>query len=974
MTTLTPFLAACPPRPISQAADQYAAELISGIREELSTPERATDFLQTTHLTSSTRDLLRMIMDRMENGASSTSPSIFQLYSRYGGGKTHGMLVVAAAALHPHLNYWQETAQTKASSARVVAFNGENSSPTTGMNLDGQGLRAKSLAGYLLFHLGGAEALHQFHEGDERLTDPGADEFRRLIGNQPTIIMIDELVHYINRVRQRIDSGDQISLEGALSTVSALAAAVSSCPNAVLIITSPEDAHELLSDQGPASQGDAFQADALILIDVLDRINSQLARQTQPLAPSEEADLPAILRARLFYRVDEQAREQTTSAYASVASKNSRSSDILSEDRFRDCYPFHPSVLNLITGRLSANRNFQRVRGTLRLLGNTVLTLRNGNDPTSLIHPHHIDPNIPGVRSEMINRIGFESLDPAIDTDVVGANSTSAKLGEEIAGQAAKTVLIGTLAPDNVNGLYDDQIADAILSPDHQDYGVVATGVQSFLSRAIHVDDNAGSARKRFSREPNVMKQLIEVRDSIRADTQNLEALLRRTITSAYSGGSRQNPQMRVTVFPNRASNVPDDPEQVHLGIVNPDFFNWADYIDSTMQMNSNDLVDLYSHNMGNNGTEPRRFRNNAMFLAPQDRNLESTRESIATMEAADRLLKDPNQNIPEHRIETLKGIRAEAEKNATTGIQNKWSHLICPGISDNLRWPTSSSTLEHRPLSSAADPAGNGQKQIIDQLGDRILHGTGANINPSAWAQIQVLRREEGITLRDLRENFSSRPAERSVLNQEAWLNLVKTGIQNGGLYVETQAGEINPQNGYDTNWLAWATPHKPDRTKDTQKEEEIHEGGEEEEKQEDDDIVLVKPKFIETDFTQAGVAANAVREFMGSQGYTWDKMKSCTITATTPEFADHVASIPQGAGEGILMSLTAYNEAINLELRSLSPQDFKKFSSSARRMLQLAEVGTADVTIRTDAKGAEVILGKLNNSHTARIRAEFE
>ena len=98
------------------------------------------------------------------------------------------------------------------------------------MNLDDLGNRAKSLAGYLLFHLGGAEALQQFREGDERLTDPGADEFRRLIGNQPTLIMIDELVHYINKVRQRIDSGDQISLEGALSTISALASAVSSCP------------------------------------------------------------------------------------------------------------------------------------------------------------------------------------------------------------------------------------------------------------------------------------------------------------------------------------------------------------------------------------------------------------------------------------------------------------------------------------------------------------------------------------------------------------------------------------------------------------------------------------------------------------------------------------------------------------------------------------------------------------------------
>ena len=718
MTMLKPFLTACPPRPISQAADQYAAELINGIREELSTPEKATDFLQTTYLTSTTRDLLRMAMDRMENGESSTSPSIFQLYSRYGGGKTHGMLVVAAAALHPQLGYWKETAETPAFSARVVAFNGENSNPTTGMNLDDQGHRAKSLAGYLLFHLGGPDALQQFQEGDERLTDPGADEFRRMIGDQPTIIMIDELVHYINKVRQRIDSGDRISLDGALSTISALAAAVSSCPNAVLIITSPEDAHELLSDQGTAGQGDAYRADALILIDLLDRINSQLARQTQPLAPSEETDLPAILRAKLFYSIDGEAQAQTTSAYAAVASRNSRTNDILSEEKFRESYPFHPSVLNLITGRLATNRNFQRVRGTLRLLGNTILTLRNGNDPSPLVHPHHVDPGIAAVRNEMINRIGFESLDPAIDTDVIGTNSTAAKMGEEIAVQAAKTVLIGSLAPDNVNGLYDDQIADAILSPEHQDYGVVATGVQSFLGRAIHVDDNAGSARKRFSREPNVMKQLIEVRDSIRGDTQNLEALLRRAITSAYSGGGRQNPQMRVTIFPNRASNVPDDPDQVHLGIINPDFFNWADHLDSTMTMSTGDLVELYSHNNANNGMEPRRFRNNAMFLIPQDRNLETIRDSIATMEAADRLLKDPNQHIPEHRRKTLESIKCDSEKNATTGIQAKWSHLICPGTSDNYRWPTSSSTLEHRILPSASDPAGNGQKPILDQLG----------------------------------------------------------------------------------------------------------------------------------------------------------------------------------------------------------------------------------------------------------------
>ena len=119
-----------------------------------------------------------------------------------------------------------------------------------------------------------------------------------------------------------------------------------------------------------------------------------------------------------------------------------------------------------------------------------------------------------------MNRIGFESLDPAIDTDVTGPNSTAAKMEDELAVETARTMLIGTLAPDNINGLFADQIADAILSPEHEDYGIVTTAVRAFLNQAIHVDDNADSDRKRFSQEPNVMKQLIEARDSIRPTPQ----------------------------------------------------------------------------------------------------------------------------------------------------------------------------------------------------------------------------------------------------------------------------------------------------------------------------------------------------------------------------------------------------------------------------------------------------------------------
>ena len=191
-----------------------------------------------------------MAMDRIALGRQSTSPSVYQLYSRYGGGKTHSLLLLAAAAKYPHLPYWQDVTQCDPVSAKVVAFDGEKHNVVNGTELDEQGNRARSLAGYLLYHLGGVAALHDFGEGDTTLADPGSETFRRLIGDEPVIIVIDELVHYINRVNQRAQADSRISSEGVLTTLSALINAVTNSPRAVLVVTTPEDAHPLLEGSG----------------------------------------------------------------------------------------------------------------------------------------------------------------------------------------------------------------------------------------------------------------------------------------------------------------------------------------------------------------------------------------------------------------------------------------------------------------------------------------------------------------------------------------------------------------------------------------------------------------------------------------------------------------------------------------------------------------------------------------------------
>ena len=982
MNDLTPLLTACPPRPIAQAGDQYAADIIRGLDEELATSETAADFLEATHLTKPTADFLRMAMERIALGRDSVSPSVYQMYSRYGGGKTHSLLLLAAAAKYPGLAYWPDTAQCAPVTARVIAFDGEKHNVISGAELDQDGSRARSLAGYLLYHLGGPAALHDFSAGDDTLSDPGSDAFRRLIGAEPMVIVIDELVHYISRVNQLAASDARISAEGVLTTLSALANAVVNSPRAVLVITTPEDSHALLEERAPATAGDAHHADALALTDMLDRVNSQLGRVMHPVAPSGEADLPAILRKRLFYRVDETARQDTANAYAAVAARNGRGSAGLDYQSFYDAYPFHPLLLYIITGRLAANRNFQRVRGTLRMLGNALLEMQNEGSAAALAHPHHVTPRSARIRSEVVNRPGFSELDPAIETDIVGRNSTAAKTDSDLAEAAAVTMLLGTIAPENSNGLYADQIADALLAPERDDFGVIANAIAQFLSRAIYVDDSPDTQRKRFSKDANVMKELLEARDTIVANTTLMSDLLRQAIASAYGGVIRRGDQLEIMVFPSRQSNVPDNPDRATLGIINPGHWNWAEAGNPVNGMSNKDLLDLHRHGSGSDGAALRQYPNNALLLAAHDANLSRIREDIATMEAAERLLKDPSRPLPEHRRETLENIRAASEKNATTGIQNKFTHLFSAGNSPQHQWPEIHSHLEHRMLESITDAAGKGQDSILQALGDRALRGAAAGLSKNAWARVGIITAESGCSLGELRDYFARTPDARIVINDATWRAVIANGVSNDALYIKTPSGEVNP-TGYDPDWRVWvkgyepAPPPVPDPTPVPVRDP-------------DHGPVPVRdpdhgpgpepgsgPGIRPTEFTSGklpGKAAyEAVIRFMTDNDHDWAGLTSCQVKGTTPALADQIASIAQGDDAGIAITMRAQNQRLQVGVNSAPPSEFKDYSGPARRMMNKAGVGAADVSVHLEPDAARRVLEKLNNRDEANISVSF-
>ena len=179
-------------------------------------------------------------------------------------------------------------------------------------------------------------------------------------------------------------------------------------------------------------------------------------------------------------------------------------------------------------------------------------------------------------------------------------------------------------------------------------------------------------------------------------------------------------------------------------------------------------------------------------------------------MEAAERLLKDPSRPLPQHRRDTLDTIHASAEKNAITGIQNKFTHLFSAGNSPQHQWPENHSHLEHRLLEAITDVSGKGQENIIKTLGDQALHGGSAGLSRSVWERVSILSGAQGVSIKELREYFARTPDARIVINEATWKAMIANGVNNDALVVMTPAGEINPPS-YNQNWSVWIKGREP-------------------------------------------------------------------------------------------------------------------------------------------------------------------
>jgi predicted AAA+ superfamily ATPase len=225
---------------------------------------------------------------------------------------------------------------------------------------------------------------------------------------------------------------------------------------------------------------DAFAEENEFIASMMAELESVSGRKATNLNPTRGDETAKVLRRRLFAKIDDARAGDVISAYRDLWNYHR---DLLPEQarrattvaEFWQTYPFHPDLLDTLTGKTATIGGFQRVRGMLRILAKTVATVWDKR-PTdaSAIHLHHIDLGVEAIRREFTTRLQQAANTPAIINDIAGSPEKPA-LAQEIDAKhfkgllpygsyVARTVFVHTLAFNNdLKGVAPDHLRYSIL-------------------------------------------------------------------------------------------------------------------------------------------------------------------------------------------------------------------------------------------------------------------------------------------------------------------------------------------------------------------------------------------------------------------------------------------------------------------------------------------------------------------------------
>jgi hypothetical protein len=684
MATLKPITKTCEPRDDvlegGLADAHFAADLDMIVRDAASYPVYgdAEQFFSITHPTRGLRRLLERAFGRLSGAkVEGAEHGVIRSQTSFGGGKTHGLIAayhLARGAKPSNIAKFIDPALVP-EDCQVAAVVGDALDPIAGVVTNGS--RSVTMWGEIAAQLGSYEAMRA---NDEERTAPGSGTWNTVIGDRPTLIIIDEIALHL---RQLASSGNEdvrrqaTAVPAFLKSLFQLAGAKT---NVVVIVTLATRADAMgketsdIEDLMAEGEG-AFQ-------EVMADTKSVLARSESIIRPADDAEIAAILKTRLFKEIDAKAAEVAGDSYKTfyedLAAKGvnlpgGADQPTAYGDQVRESYPFHPELIRVLDKRLGTIPNFQRARGALKLLAEVIAGIWGSGKDTEIINVADIDLDADPVLTHLTVGLGRDDYEGVARVDIAGEASHASALDRtrfagkaRYATRAATTTFVHSLEQVATAGAgRGDYLLGTMLVGD--DPATVEEALAALAERAWHLDYDG--SRYRFLTEPNANAIVAEEARNIPNSqvSQELEDRIRKAFPDDGPVKARFGPTGPVDV-PNEA--------RLQLVVIHHD--------DATITArNATDIpdrvVEIREHAGSAGGF--RTYRNGVVFLVADADQVQSMKDRLRFAMATQRIATSPDrlsQFSPEVRkkIETLADTAALETKVA---IARCYSHLYYP-------------------------------------------------------------------------------------------------------------------------------------------------------------------------------------------------------------------------------------------------------------------------------------------------------
>jgi hypothetical protein len=751
----------------------FAAQLDQVVRDPTKYPVYGdpTAFFAVTHPTEGLKRLLSSTFGRLSGQSGKIEGAehgVVRFQTSFGGGKTHGLIAayhLAKGARPPAIGEFVDP-DLLPKECHVAAVVGDTLDPSSGTEVEGH--KVFTMWGALAAQLGD-QAWEAIETQDATRTAPGTEVWVELFQRAPTLVIIDEVAAHMRTLSSSGDPDLRRQAEAMPSCLLSLFTAAARVDTARVVITL-------------ATETDAFAKETAEVTRVLDtetesgrETQSVISRFREVLVPAEQEEISAILRRRLFATVDETAAADAAKAFADYYGSLEKrgvelgfAADI--RDRVQTSYPLHPEVVNVLDNRVGTIPDFNRTRGALRLLAESVSALWDRKTNSVVINVADLPLDASAVGNALTRGIDREPFAQVLEADVAGPSSHAAGVDKvRFAGakpyvtRAATTVFVHSLEHTASRGANQTDVWRGTLVPD-DDPDLIEEALVQLDHTAWHLDYDG--ARWKFDTEPNPRKIIEDEKVAVPASH------VREVVDERISKMFAPHGPLKTRMFPKGPEAI-DDGAELQLAVLH--------YEDTAVTSRDaspppDELVTMLdTHGIaGSNRT----FRNGVVFLVADSDQIAGMREAVRWDLAAQRIKNDGERmaTYAESVRKKLKDIADKAGLDARVAITRCYRHLYYP------KADKANKHLRHHelPHSAQGDQEKN-QTQVIQQALEGLGKISDKPIATDFLAKVAGFPGTDPIATNKAVEGFWRDHNADIILNPNRLTDAIGAGIRNG-------------------------------------------------------------------------------------------------------------------------------------------------------------------------------------------------